>query len=286
MSNRHGASDRPRQAVAHQHVRQPQGGQALAEGVAVLALLLVFFVSIGWLGRLHDIAMMAQHVSSLAAFTFARSVSPVSASGPGSRVDVLLSGEEGQRWLDLQGRSLVHGGLASPLVRVRSGHVPVHAQPGGASARARALRQDWGIRDHSVVTAVVSMPWRGPGGFIRPVLTGYAADEVVSSSVYAEPETGSSPAGQSFLHRHTVLVAGAGHADHDAEVGRRLGQSWLAWRRSAQTSARLAEKASRAMEPVDAAWHRPVVNTDWLGPWVGRVPRAFIAPAVSHASAH
>ncbi|TKR53624.1 hypothetical protein D7I39_19770 [Allopusillimonas ginsengisoli] len=262
-----------------------QRGQAMAEGVAVLCLFLVFFVATGWLGRLQDIAMTAQHASSLAAFTFARSDLMRQEASSFSRADRLFLGNNGQRWLDLRGHSLVHGTHVPQLLPRRHDQLPAQAYPGGAGVHARALRQDWGMGDRSVVTTTVRMPWKGPGGVISPVFSSSVDNETSTKpndvSIFGFPV-----ANNAFLHRHTVLLAGAGHASHDAEAGMRIGRSWFGWQRSARTSVRLAESVGRVMEPVDAAWRRPSVSTDWIARWAGRVPRAHLSPRASGLTAH
>ncbi|NYT77947.1 hypothetical protein H0A71_13155 [Alcaligenaceae bacterium] len=260
-----------------------QAGQAMAEGVVVFGLLLAFFVATGWLGRLQDIAMTAQHASSLAAFMVARSDHTPQQHRAIVRADRFFLGQDAQRWLDLQGHSLVHGAHAPHVLSAQYGQLPAHAQPGGTGTYARGLRHDWGMGNHSVVTATVRMPWRGPGGVITPVSSGSSIQEATTS---IPDDSTAGLANDKFLHRHTVLLAGAGHASHDDGVAARTGHSWFAWRRSAQASLRLAERVSRVMEPVDAAWHRPSVTTDWIARWAGRVPRSHLTSAASSASAH
>lgn len=285
MSNCSTVFDEQRLSSGQTSIFHRQAGQAMAEGVAVFGLLLAFFVATGWLGRLQDISMTAQHASSLAAFMVARSDHAAQQSSSIVRADRFFLAQDGQRWLDLQGHSLVHGAHVPQVLPARYGQLPAHAQPGGRGTYARGLRHDWGMGNHSVVTATVRMPWRGPGGVIPPVGSG-SSIQVATTNIPGVSKAGLSLADDNFLYRHTVLLGGAGHASHDDGVGARTGSSWFAWRRSAQVSLRVAERVSRVMEPVDAAWRRSSVTTDWITRWAGRVPRSHLTTAASGVSAH
>lgn len=74
------------------------------------------------------------------------------------------------------------------------------------------------------------------------------------------------------LKRSTAILIDAGHASSDAHTQQRVAQAQTAWALAAHTSYDLAEKINHAMAPVDAAWSRPLLMSEWVGHWASVVP--------------
>ena len=72
--------------------------------------------------------------------------------------------------------------------------------------------------------------------------------------------------------RHTYMHGGTGHGQSDAQIQSHTGSSPTAWSAAAKHSAELVHQARVATRPVDAPWHRPAPDSDWLTPWAGFVP--------------
>src|SRR5690606_13330918 len=95
-------------AQGKQPLRRPlpaalQCGQALAEGLVVITVLATFWLALGWLGRLQDIGLSAQHASSLTAFLFTRS--PALNNQKAVKEQAVARHFDGpaHQWRDLQG---------------------------------------------------------------------------------------------------------------------------------------------------------------------------------------
>lgn len=121
--------------------------------------------------------------------------------------------------------------------------------PGGTAAAP--LRRDWGLEDRGMVTASArfAASRRAPGLDTR------------------------------ILHRHTSLLADAGHAVDDAQAQTLIGRSDTAWGRAAKPSIRTGRQVAAALQGIDAGWRRDLPKFDWLAPWAdlapgGRVRRA------------
>jgi len=195
---------RRRSAASARRYSGAQSGQALAEGMVVLAALLVFWFAIGWLYRLQGDALEAQHHSRYLAFLLTRH----------------------------PGRAATHEGKL---------RLPGTAQPGAGSAGTRALLRQW--QDDPVGILVVR----------RYVGTGIRTPQALS--------------------RHIAILAGAGHASHDAAAQRMLLRSQAAWRAVAHSSIQSASSAARRLARIDQGWLRPGPVFDWVTPWAGRVPQ-------------
>ncbi len=83
------------------------------------------------------------------------------------------------------------------------------------------------------------------------------------------------------LHRRTYLHTGTGHASSDALTQDRVAQSGLVWQRASLKSRALAGFMAPGVARNDQPWHRPSIDTDWLGKWSGFVPRQAINGALN-----
>src|SRR5690554_6275101 len=84
------------------NARFGQSGQALAEGLVVMAALLLMWVLSGWLLRLQDVALQASNASRYAAFDLARRAQNNDVQFSAAP-HVYFSGL-GQHWKDQRGR--------------------------------------------------------------------------------------------------------------------------------------------------------------------------------------
>ena len=84
---------------------------------------------------------------------------------------------------------------------------------------------------------------------------------------------------QQPLKRHSFLVSGAGNADSTQEAQNTIAQSESLWQKPALESKALIAASALRLTPIDLAWGRAKVTTDWLLPWAAEVPeRAFVKP--------
>lgn len=232
--------------------RLGQSGQAMAEGIVVLGVLLSVYVAISWLGRIQDMALSAQHASRHAAFQQARAERGIT---PQDISRHFFSGPAHQ-WTDRRGQRLLGGKADGVTLSLRRHALSSHAQPGGQGGTATALRRDWEIQDPGIVHAEVQLNGASP---IQNI------DAPNSAGLrFAE--------GYPAIYRHTAILTGAGHASGDAHVQQVLGQSELGWSGSAAASYSIGSRISAIMRQVDAAWARPEPKFDWLAPWAGRIP--------------
>ncbi|WP_427185076.1 hypothetical protein ACL598_08410 [Bordetella bronchialis] len=124
----------------------------------------------------------------------------------------------------------------------RAAHAADFPGPGGPAAAA--LRHDFGLADRGMVHARAS---------IRGLPHPQHGDGLV-------------------LHRHTAILADAGHADGDAATQRRIAAARAAWAGAARASHASARQAAAYWQGLDQGWKRPRPNLDWLSPWSDLVP--------------
>lgn len=234
-----------------------QSGQALAEGLAVLGLMLLVCMAIAWLGRFQDMALSAQHASRHAAFQQTRTGIALTSADISKHY---FSGPAHQ-WNTLRGQPFLGAGGEGVGVSIRRQALGPYAQPGGQGGPASALRGDWGIQDPGVLHVGVSLA-------AASFENGAAAN---SARLYLD-------SGYPSLHRHTAILTGAGHASGDAQVQQVLARSELAWGASASTSYTAGKKVAAIMNRLDSAWSRTAPDFDWLAPWAGRIPEHHLAP--------
>jgi hypothetical protein len=218
-----------------------QSGQALAEGVVVMAALLLLWVLSGWLLKMQDLALQVSNASRYAAFDLARyaDINRIQFPVPPK---AYFTGS-GQHWTDLRGRSwlmderqvTIKGTMGTPL--------PFGAQPGQSNVLSSTLRGQWALADTGV----------------REVI------------VMATPKTGieNQP---NQIRRQAFIAVNTGFASDDDNVVERIRASELAWAGNERASNGAGKLVAARLMPVDAAWSRPEPEFDWLGPWRQSVP--------------
>lgn len=238
------------QAAGHSRRQQ---GQAMAEGLVVLSILLSLWFAVSWLGTLQDMALQASHGSRYMAFAATRgqeayALEPLRSayfSGPAHQ----WSGRPGGHLLD---PDALHLGVDAS----RATTLMASAQPGGAATTPSRLRTELGTADSGILTQTLTL------------------DPAEKTSIWP------------VLRRQTSILTGPGHASDDAAVQQRLGLSPTAWAASAQASYALTTRIDSAMDSVDAAWGRSRPSIDWLGPWGGQVPEQHILPKTGACHAY
>jgi hypothetical protein len=231
-----------------------EAGQALLEACIVLAVFLLLWFAISWLGSLQDMGLAAQHAGRHAAFMHSRGT-----QGDMRRAvhEHFFSGPAHQ-WSFLQGGSPLGPAPDGPLLQVGSRDaLPGQAQPGGEAPHAGSLRHGWALHDTGITTAQVSLVTRAYG------------HSLAASSHEGAVDAMGFPV---MLRRHTSILTNAGHAENDSAVQKRVAASRPAWGDSAQASYSLAQRIADRMDAVDAAWKRPPPRMDWLDLWEGAVP--------------
>jgi len=216
-------------------------GQALTEGVVVMAALLLLWVMSGWLIRLQDLALQASNASRYAAFDLARQANTDHVQFAASP-HVYFSGL-GQQWRDLRGRSWLANERAVRLSGQLGTPLPELAQPGGANALASTLRLQWALADTGVREVTVT---------VAP-----------KTGIANQPE---------YLQRQAFIAVNAGHASDDGHVVRRVRASGLAWAETEQASRHVGLSMGARLQPLDDPWSRPEPTFDWLKPWQHNVP--------------
>ena len=215
-------------------------GQALAEGVVILLVLIVLWVSATWLFRLQGMALQTTHAAGHVAFSAARGVATEVIErkirqqffdGPAYQWRTL----NGSQWLSA-GRREVHATLDAR----RSDHDSVSDPP---NAFVSGLLAPWSVGSPQDVTGHVA---------VQPRLL---RDN--------QPTT---------LKRSQHIFVGAGHGRDDADVLARLGGSQQGWAGIAGQSVASGQSVAGRLQPLDQGWPRPEVRFDWLEPWVGAVP--------------
>ncbi len=213
----------------------------MTEALIALVGMSALFWAVPLIGRFHDMGHHAIHASRAAAFFLAQ-------DGNADLValqDRFFSNND-KRWRDDTGAPLLH--TEAIKTEVHGLTLPSAAQPGSALPAARALRNDWHLNDQGVVLAQVSVQ----------------AHNVVGSPTWENSTIA--------IHRHTAILAGAGHATSDIDTQHRIAEGRTGWRNAADFSRTVGEAAAQRMYAVDAAWRRPRPEFDWLSEWAGLVP--------------
>lgn len=238
-----------------------QRGQALAEGLVVLLVLLSVWVAVGWLGRFQDMALQATHASRFAAFSVARHHD----LRPAADIQHRYFSGPAHQWKDRHGRSVLSQEQTEVSLLVRSdAALDAYAQPGGPLADASSLRQGWRVEDTGIVQAIVTI---GSRATIQN--TAHKADAFkIGLSVFDDRYP--------VLSRHTAILAGAGHASNDPDAQHRIAESKLGWSNSAEDSYRLGRHMQMRVQPLDRAWGRAAPEFDWLVPWASHIPERHL----------
>lgn len=234
---------------------QPQSGQAIAEALITLALLLLVLTAVSWLGRYQDIALQASHASRYAAFTTARA----DTHGLQSIWHDYFGGRF-HRWSDRQGQLLLQSESQLAVQIDRGGVLATQAQPGQSAGNAQELREQWSVADEGIVDARISV------GFLSGN-NAPASDAGLFARGLRDFD-----AAYPTLTRHTSILSGAGHASGAAHAQQRVRESTLAWSDASDQSYRLSEQIQTVMNPVDAGWGRAEPDKDWLDAWSDLVP--------------
>lgn len=238
-----------------------QHGQALSEGLMVLAVLLSLWAAVSWLGRVQDMALQAAHGSRYAAFAATRSHDEQALN---QLTKAYFSGQ-GHQWALRSGQQILTSERSEITLRYR--RLPAltpQAQAGGDGHYASVLREELATADSGILNATVSID---------------LSRQRTAALHSAKPlDLKASDTWWPAMYRYTAILTGAGHASDDVHAQQRLAASDTAWASSTNVSYSLAKKVDAAMAAVDAAWGRSRPVFDWLQPWAGSVPDVHLYP--------
>ena len=240
-----------------------QGGQALAEGMVAMLVLIALSGGIAWLFRLQDMALQATHTSRALAFEYVRNPQAPDVSSTPLRIF-----HNEQRWNTRHGNSMLESD--SMLTNLSSDTTDEQGNgfwPKLMPVAARPWRE-LGLPDEGIVTASVAVHLQNEdsleiaGVFLQAAAK--AGDPIHVPTL-------------SFV-RQTSILAYAGHGQHHQQTQQRIAQSDSLWRAAADRSQSWGKRVAGLLEPVDAPWNRVPPNFDWLLPWADRVP-SHVRPA-------
>jgi|GEM_PF-382399 len=239
-----------------------QSGQALAEGLVAAALLAVFWIALGWVGRVQDISMSAQHASGFAALLATRTLHPVSDHMAGRAAKTAYFSGPAHQWLAPNGRSLLRGAA------------------GGVSQDAKAGLQNPGV---SLLKAsdepLFQERYPGDAGWLPFMRTDWRGAHAGVAIAHAHAPIRILPFEPGIvLHvrRQVSILRDAGHAGSDAASQQALARARHAWRGAAGQSANVGRHVASVMAPTESGWRRPLPSFDWTSPWEGEVPAAVL----------
>ncbi len=236
--------------------RKGQSGQALAEGLVLMLVLILFFVAIGWLGRLLDMGLQASHASHYGAFQLGREIPDINKAELETR---FLLGPE-KNWRDRRGNLLLNSDAIDVTVD-RNEKLDATMQPGTNHKQAALLRKGWQIEDPGMARLSLS---------VTPVFA--AARQQANSQVALNLGLDFFDHFSLSIRRHTSILTGAGHAASDQAAHTRTSFSREGWQNAASLSYESGQKIQSYSESVDAPWNRPQPVFDWLQPWQGTLP--------------
>lgn len=113
---------------------------------------------------------------------------------------------------------------------------------------------------------------------LAPLQAEWLGAEARRVSVTAHADmAGVGPWGAVRIERRTRVAAGAGNAEGDDDVRRRIGAAEISWTRTAERSLSLARDIRGQGMVVDSPWGRPALSLDWLSSWADVVPAQGLA---------
>lgn len=229
-----------RPAPGEHHLR----GQALAEGVVVLALLATLYWAIPVLGRYQDMVLSSTQASRHAAFLASRDDT---AEGQSNAVIPGFS----LAWRDHRGEALV---TQAPALEWHRLAPSASLQPAGLRSEVEGLYSDWHLTDRGVLVTNVSV----------------RARDLVSDP--------GRTAGLLRFQGHTALLTQAGHAVDDADVSRRIAAGRSGWGQAYGLSVTTGRSLAGRLRETERGWGRPAPDFDWLTSWDAKLPQDRLRP--------
>lgn len=215
-------------------------GQALAEGVVILLVLIALWVSATWLFRLQGMALQATHAAGHVAFSAARRVAP---EVIGHKVRQQFFDGPAYQWRTLNGSQWLSASRHEVNATVDDSGGGQYANSDPPNAFVSGLLSPWSVGSPQDVTGHVA---------VHPRLLRDHQPTAIKRSQH--------------------IFVGAGHGRDDADVLARLGGSQQGWAGIAGQSVASGQSVAGRLQPLDQGWPRPEVRFDWLEPWVGAVP--------------
>lgn len=155
------------------------------------------------------------------------------------------------------------------------GQLLFSAQVAGVASRSAAMAAAVGggvpARSVSFVLAPSSVDAGDPP--FAPLQAEWLGAEARRVSVTAHADVaGVGPWGATRIERRTRVAAGAGNAEGDDDVRRRIDAAAISWAQTAERSLSLAREISGQVMVADSPWGRPALSLDWLSSWADVVP--------------
>lgn len=223
-----------------------QSGQALAEALVALIVVVALWQGVAWLARIQDLALNAHHAARYGAFATTRNPAMLKSDAD---TDMRFLAAQRLQWVDQQGRWLLPQRYHEPQLKVaRGAALPEDAQPGQSHQHSHQLRTQWQISERGVAVSGLSL----------------------------EPRSTRGPWPR--LHREVAIAVGAGHTSSDADTVQRIRQSSLGWSDTVHASIRLGQQVESGAAGTDQGWGRSLPDFDWLAPWAEEVPAHLIKP--------
>lgn len=210
-----------------------QQGQALVEALLMLPLMALLIWAITWLG---DLQWSAQRVAQL-------SRKAAMSSALGQPVNQVRAAGP----VDLRGSSTALSGVAPRSVAT--------------------LQDEWFGTGLQMLSVQAQMSVQTPGQMRAQSL---AQPRVEPQTQTIGLSRGLLPA--PLIRRYTRVVIGAGHAQGDADMQRRIANAPTAWRQAQRASAAEARRVGAAARRMDGPWGRPELSLDWVAAWNDVVP--------------
>lgn len=237
------------------HAERQQVGQGLVETLVAMLALATLMGACVWLARVQYLDIKARHAVAWAAFDATRLL-PVKSVKSDGRTTEPLQALYGAGLADQPLLATTDSALKTVLALYRSQELLPY--PAISPVRRQLQTELWTFSDtlHRTHIQVPILPSTSnqvarQWGFTAPAIT---------------------------LERYQSILLGAGHASSDQHTVERLQQAGSAWSRTAGHSALLGQRLDTVMSSVDEAWHRAVLETDWLTRWQHQIPERHRLP--------
>lgn len=185
-----------------------------------------------------------------------------------------------------RGQALVEALVLLPLLILSCmavawlGQLLFIAQAAGVASRSAAMvaAAGGGIPARSGALVLARSSVDAEDSRLAPRLAEWLGADVRQVSVTAHAEVaGAGLWGALRIERRTRVAAGAGNADGDEDVSRRIGAAAISWAQTAQRSLSLAREISGQVMVADRPWSRPALSQDWLSSWADVAPEQGLA---------
>lgn len=244
---------------------EAQCGQAIAEALLVLAVLIACFTAVIWLGQVANLGIQASMASRYQAFQLTRSANGGSDNAGNSDLSNFNLKERGLNGLKVLEQGAVTVSHSSQTQMSDEGRI------GTQNTQAARLREEWNMDDGRVQRAMVT---------VKPFTSANSitAEQPVSGKPAAGFEVGGNST-RTFLNsvsltmkRQTSILTSAGHSADDLAANKRAASADTAWKSAADDSIHLTKSINARIRGIDRGWNRPEPTYDWIINWHQLIP--------------